>query len=631
MENIRILIAEDDKIFLRFIIQNLEMMKYSVIAAVDSGEEAIKKTIELIPDVILMDIHLSGSLNGVQTAQVINEYINIPIIYITADSDEEILKAAILTGPFGYLHKPFKSNELKNVIEIALYKHQMELNVLVSEKKYRSIFENSLDVICHCSKENQILEINNACSSLFGYKKDEIMKLTFNSLFAKRVEQEHFMESLSLAGNVKNEEYIFRKKDETDTIGLVSAIALYNKYSEYDGFYSIIKDISEKRRLETQLFAAMKMESIGHLTRCIAHDFYNLLTIINGNTEILQTKNSDKSLSKYLKTIGQAGERAARLVSQLMGYSRKQKIFPISLDLNEVIEEFKPIMLDVIKGNISIEINFSKCPLYVYMDASQIEQVLMNLLLNAKHAMPHGGKIIISSYSTNIDKDFVQKNPGAVVGEYNCLKISDSGNGMDGKILDRIFEPFFTTKSKEGGTGLGLASVYGIIKQNKGYLTVSSQLQRGTTFVIFLPRSKAKQPFKVPASTEEGSSFVGKSVLIVENEIGVMILLDHIFRLLGFIVLKAKDPTIAFRVANDYQKKIDVLLANIQMESTTIIPLIQKFQSNDSKTLIILAAGYPDDVISKMGTQLSHFLYLKKPFSKRSIVNKLKLGFKTMM
>jgi two-component system cell cycle sensor histidine kinase/response regulator CckA len=631
MGNIRIMVVEDDKIFLRFITQNLEMMNYSVIAVVDSGEEAIEKAIELIPDIILMDINLSGSLNGVQAARVINEYISIPIIYLTANTDEEILEVAKLTGPFGYLHKPLKPNELKSVIEIAFYKHQMELKVLESEKKYRSIFENSLDVICYCSKDNQILEINNACFSLFGYKKDEIMAVPFNKLYVKREELEHFMERISGIGSMKNEEFIFRKKDGTETLGLVSAIALYDKYGDYDGFYSVIKDISEKKRLETQLFAAMKMESIGHLTCCIAHDFNNLLTVINGYVEILQTKISDKSLGKYLKTVEQAGEKAARLISQLMAYSRKQKIIPIYLDLNEVIEEFRPMMLGVTKENISLEMNLSPDPLYIYMDTSQIEQVLMNILINSKHAMPQGGKIRISSYSTSIDEDFVKINPGAVEGDYNCFSISDTGIGMDTEIKKRIFEPFFTTKCKEEGTGLGLASVYGIVKQNKGYLTVSSQLHQGTTFVIYLPRFKGKRLPKVPISAEVDSCFVGKSVLIVENEVGVMILLEHIFHSLGFKVLKANNPAIAFEIADEYQKNIDVFFADVQIESTATIPLIRKFESNGSKTLIILVSGYPDDVVSKLGIRLSRFYYLKKPFSKKSIVNKLKQGFKTMM
>ncbi len=323
-------------------------------------------------------------------------------------------------------------------------------------------------------------------------------------------------------------------------------------------------DVTERLNLEAQLRQSQKMDSVGQLAGGIAHDFNNLLTVINGHASLVMAgeKLSPKG-AESLKEIAEAGKRASALTRQLMTFSRKQEFHPQVVDLNEVVNNIAKMLRRILGEDVALQVDFAPGLPCIKADLGMIEQVLLNLAVNSRDAMPRGGQLQHQHLAVTLDSAAAQQNPEAAPGRYVCLSFSDTGCGIAPENLGRIFEPFFTTKEMDRGTGLGLATVYGIVKQHQGWITVQSQLGKGTTFQIFIPASTARGGALQMTPTEQKVIGGTETILVVEDEAPLLKLMQHILESHGYKVLGCANGRQALDIWAEHKQRIALLLTDL--------------------------------------------------------------------
>jgi PAS domain S-box-containing protein len=384
------------------------------------------------------------------------------------------------------------------------------------------------------------------------------------------------------------------------------------------------RDVTDQRHLEEQFRQAQKMEAVGQLAGGIAHDFNNLLTAILGNTQLLlrdlppgDAKRGD------VEEIRKASERAASLTRQLLAYSRRQMLQPEVLDLNVVVAEMDKMLRRLIGEHIALEAGLAPDLGRVRADPNQIEQVIVNLAVNARDAMPDGGKLTIETANVDLDEAFAQAHLGSVPGSYAMLAVTDTGTGMDAAVRAHLFEPFFTTKEVGKGTGLGLATVYGIVKQSGGYISVYSEPGRGSSFKIYLPRIAT--PADEPAGPQKGGPAPGsETVLVVEDEPAVLTLSRRALEAQGYVVLAASDPLAALRVVEHHGGTIHLLLTDVVMPGLSGRELADRLTAQRPGMRVLYMSGYPGDAVVQHGTLPSGSAFLQKPFSPDGLARKVR-------
>jgi PAS domain S-box-containing protein len=384
------------------------------------------------------------------------------------------------------------------------------------------------------------------------------------------------------------------------------------------------RDVTEQRHLEEQFRQAQKMEAVGQLAGGIAHDFNNLLTAILGNTQLLLRElPPGDSKRGDVEEIRKASERAASLTRQLLAYSRRQMLQPEVLDLNVVVAEMDKMLRRLIGEHIALVASLAPDLGRVRADPNQIEQVIVNLAVNARDAMPDGGKLTIETANVNLDETFAQAHLGAVPGSYAMLAVTDTGAGMDAAVRTHLFEPFFTTKEVGKGTGLGLATVYGIVKQSGGYISVYSELGRGSSFKIYLPRIAT--PAATPAGPPKGGPARGsETVLVVEDEPAVLTLSRRALEAQGYVVLAASDAAAALRVVERHGGTIHLLLTDVVMPGLSGRELADRLVAQRPGIRVLYMSGYPGDAVVQHGTLPSGSAFLQKPFSPDGLARKVR-------
>lgn len=387
-----------------------------------------------------------------------------------------------------------------------------------------------------------------------------------------------------------------------------------------------LKQAQEERiRLETQLQQAMKMEAIGRLAGGVAHDFNNLLTGIIGNIELTQIDLApDDPIGDTLSEIGKAAQSAASLTRQLLAFSRKQLIEPKVLDLNEIITTLHKMLVRLIGEDIELQILLGQPLRAVKVDPGQFEQILVNLAVNARDAMPNGGKLIIETADADLDEEYVQRHPDARAGAWVRFAVSDTGIGMSEAVKSHLFEPFFTTKPKGRGTGLGLATIYGAVKQSGGFVEVYSEENRGTTFKIYLP-SVSQKAERVDLDRTAAEMPVGtETILLVEDEEIVLKLALRILTRLGYRVLHARDGAEAMRRAEEYRERIDLLLTDVVMPGINGHQLAERLIRIHPETKVLYSSGYTENAIAHHGIIDEGLNFIGKPYSPQSLAKKLR-------
>jgi PAS domain S-box-containing protein len=377
-----------------------------------------------------------------------------------------------------------------------------------------------------------------------------------------------------------------------------------------------VRDVTELKRLEEQFRLAQKMEAVGQLAGGVAHDFNNLLTVINGLSELAfyQMHPEDPS-RKLIAEILQAGERAAVLTRQLLAFGRKQVLQPQVLDVNVLLGELMKMLMRLLGENIGLRLEADANLGLVKVDPGQFEQAVMNLVVNARDAMPAGGRLTIETRNAELDEDYNRQHPDAMPGQYVLVAVSDTGHGMDAVTRARIFEPFFTTKEPGRGTGLGLAMVYGFVKQSGGHIEAQSELGRGTTFKVYLPRTdetvsygRSSQDFVMaPGGTE--------TLLLVEDQDAVRTFARHVLLERGYTVLEARDGEEAFRVAQQCPGPIHLLVTDVVMPRMNGRQLAELLARDRPKLRVLFMSGYADEAITRCGLPEAGAAFLQKPFN----------------
>jgi CheY-like chemotaxis protein len=366
------------------------------------------------------------------------------------------------------------------------------------------------------------------------------------------------------------------------------------------------------------------MEAIGHLAGGVAHDFNNLLTVINGCCELLKTTtNLPADAQPLIEEVHKSGERAAKLTRQLLAFSRKTVLQPRVVSLNEVVTDFEKLLGRLIGEDIQLTTEFYAEPGLVRVDPGQTEQVLMNLVVNARDAMPKGGKLRIATRDIYLDEDYVRHHTDVRPGRYVVLEVSDTGCGMDESTLSRIFEPFFTTKPVGKGTGLGLAMVYGIVKASGGHVSVESKPDLGTTFHLYFPAVDNPETVSLPPSRvlhPRGT----ETVLLVEDEAGVRTLARQALQARGYRVLEASDGEAALELCREHIGEIDLLLSDVIMPRMGGRELRERMALIHPNTRVIFTSGYTDDAVVRHGVSKADCDFLQKPFTVNALLRKVR-------
>ncbi len=491
---------------------------------------------------------------------------------------------------------------------------------------FRSLVTNAPYGICRCNSAGQLLDVNPALLNMLGYSStQELVGKHLGGLYADTQQWFELADRLHSAAPFNGLIAEWKRKDGLAMVVRVSGRAVSDG-DKRTAFELFAEDVTERRALEQQLRQSQKMEAVGRLAGGIAHDFNNLLMVISGYSEFLLDRlGPDPTLRGPAQEIAGASQRASSLTRQLLAFSRKQMLAPKVLDLNGVVTENLKMLTRVIGEDIDLIMVPAASLGAVRADAGQIDQVIMNLAVNARDAMPSGGKLTIETSNVSLDEEYARFHAPLRAGDYVLLSISDTGLGMDSETQSHIFEPFFTTKGPKG-TGLGLSTVYGIIKQSGGYVWVFSEPGKGTTFKIYLPRvAERAEPAQVVASNEAAFTAPGtETILLAEDEANLRYLARQFLEKQGYTVIEAADGTRAMQIALAHQGVIHLLLTDVIMPGMNGRELAQRISEIRPQTKILYMSGYTENVIGHNGTLDAGVRLLQKPFTLRELKNKVR-------
>jgi PAS domain S-box-containing protein len=496
-----------------------------------------------------------------------------------------------------------------------------------NEEKYRRIFEESQDVIFVSSVNGEFLDINSSGLRLFGYSSlDEINKIDIaNDLYKTPQDRQKYQQQFQKNGFVKEYESNLKKKDGSELIVIESTTPIYDDNKNIIAYRGIMHDVTEKKNLERQLAQSLKMESVGTLAGGIAHDFNNLLTVINGYAEMLLIgMDNDNPLHKDIVSILKAGKRAENLTSQLLAFSRKQIYKTEILGINQTISLMDKMLRRLIGEDISMNKVLAENLPKIKADKSQLEQIFMNLVLNARDAIravandSFQKKITIETGLSILDKNFISKHPGSQEGHHVFFSVSDNGVGMDEQTKLKVFEPFFTTKEKYKGTGLGLAMVYGIVKQNSGSVYIYSEPGKGSMFKIYWPVTEEESKAEDTTVADENISGT-ESILVVEDEVEVCRFASEALKSLGYKVLNAVNGQLALDLIKNDKLKFDIIVTDLIMPELNGKEFIEKVKKIYQDVKVIYVSGYTDNHIVHDGLLEKDVNFIHKPYSLKKL------------
>jgi len=500
-----------------------------------------------------------------------------------------------------------------------------------AEIKYRTLIEQvaAISYIAEIGVRGQWLYVSPQVEIMLGYAPEEWLAGSRDWLCHIPVEDHSIVisaEERSARGEPFQAEYRISRKDG-GTIWVSDSAVVVHGSDSHPVMEGLIVDITDRKMLEDQLQQARKMEAVGRLAGGVAHDFNNLLTIIKGYVEMAQQRCLDRpELHSDIRRIEEAADRAVTLVRQLLAFSRKQVLRPKILDLNTIVTNLDPLLRRLMSENIEMKTLVSKEAGAIKADPGQIEQVIMNLVVNARDALPNGGRILIETSNVDLDSTYTRDHAVVIPGPYALLAVTDTGVGMTPDTVGHIFEPFYTTKESGRGTGLGLSTVYGIVKQSGGYIWVYSELGKGTTFKVYLPRVTDAIPLpESPTITTSSAARRGhETILLVEDEPDLRELTEMVLSDRGYTVIGAPSPAEAERLAGDNGAEIHLLLTDVVMPGISGRELAKRLTGRFPNLRVMYMSGYTYNVIAQDGTLEEGISFLQKPFTPQALTEKVR-------
>jgi PAS domain S-box-containing protein len=487
-----------------------------------------------------------------------------------------------------------------------------------SEQRYRSLFERNLAGVYRTTVEGTVVECNDAFARILGYASGaEVRGLGVGELYATPALRRAFVERLLSEGSLVNHESEGRRKDGTTVFMLENAALVRGEGGPF--VEGTVVDITERKTLERQLGQAQKMEAVGQLAGGVAHDFSNILSVIGGYSELVLTKAGEHSpLRPYLEEIRRATGRATDLIRQILAFSRFQTAEPSVVDVDEVVRGLEAMLRRLIPENIELDTSVRVSPAFVKADRGQLEQVIVNLAVNARDAMPKGGRLEIETTQTELDQAYCRRHVGASPGPHVVLTVTDTGVGMDAETQAHVFEPFFTTKEPGRGTGLGLATVYGVVRRAGGSIWVYSELGRGTVFKIYLPQVEGGLEPAEAARVETASAVVPggtETILLVEDEDALRALAQELLESLGYVILEARHGAEALELNAAHGGRIDLLMTDLVMPHIDGQELATRLAAGRPETRILFVSGYAEDAAIRQKLPTTRVAFLQKPYS----------------
>jgi two-component system cell cycle sensor histidine kinase/response regulator CckA len=496
-----------------------------------------------------------------------------------------------------------------------------------SEADFRSVVEDAPYGIYRASITGRFLQVNPALQKMLCYedRQDLLRKDVATDIFQHKPEYQRLTEILSRTEEIKDMEMEWKRQDGTPITVRCSGRSVNDENGVPAYFEVFAEDVTEKRVLEKQLRMAQKMEAIGRLSGGIAHDFNNLLGVIIGYSRVLKRQlGENNALLEHALEIEKAGERAASLTRQLLAFSRQQVLTPAVLSLNTLATDMEKMLPRLLGEDIEVSLVLDPELGNVKADQGQIEQVIMNLAVNARDAMPSGGKLKIRTANVALDQTYTRNHPGSKAGDFVMLGVTDTGTGMDTATLAHMFEPFFTTKERGKGTGLGLATVYGIVKQSDGYISVESSPGRGASFEIYLPRYEG-QPTAEPQPIDHAENLRGtESILLAEDSESLKKLAQTNLESAGFHVLSASSGEEALEIATRHGSTFDLLLTDVVMPGMNGRVLAEQLLPRQPGMKVLYMSGYTDSFIAGHGVLEPGTHLLHKPFTEEVLIRKVR-------
>lgn len=730
----RVVIVEDENIVALDIKYHLQKYGYIIIGMYSSGEEALEHLPANLPDIVLMDVKLQGEMDGLQTAKIIRDEYNLPVVILTAFADDNTLERVKESNSFGYIIKPFEERELRSGIELALYRDKMEKTLVereerfsttlesiadavivtdvnevityinpvaeklaeikavssmgkkfsevfvlkedaadsafpesvftetylaaniskrmipvekkksvltdrkgsgfgfvwvlndmterheaeralrASEQRYREFFEDDLSGAFVANQEGRIIACNKSFARIFGFEDmQKAVNINIRSFFVTDEDHEQFWTELREQKKMELQELTLINQEDKPLTILANVIGNFDENNVLRKIKGYLIDITERKRLEEQLLQTQKMDAIGRLAGGVAHDFNNVLTIILGYCNlILDTDVTVYDIRPDVVGIQRAAKKASNLTRQLLTFSKNQIIQLRIIDLNEIVTDLKKMLRRLITDDIEMNIFLEDQTVHVNVDPGKIEQVLINLVVNARDAMPEGGTLTIETKKLALKKRLATSVEDIPEGFYVLLSIKDTGIGMSDEVKSKIFEPFFSTKASDKGTGLGLATVYGIIKQSSGFIDVISEVGKGSTFNFFLPfveRGEEDHEYETEYVTEAHGD---ESILIVESEEFIRKLTSRILGGKGYTVYEAQNGGEGLLICEEKNNKVDIAVIDVILPHINGYKLAQRLRMIRPELKVLLMSGGPEDDKKIDNKDDVHVIY--KPF-----------------
>jgi two-component system cell cycle sensor histidine kinase/response regulator CckA len=622
-----IMIVDDNPANLK-LLEDILLQQGHEVRSFPLGRLALASAVRNPPDLILLDINMP-EMNGYEVCdrlKSIEQLSEIPVIFLSALNETEDKVKAFRAGAVDYISKPFHFEEVHARVEthLKLYRLQQLLklqNARLEESAVDIIFR--LELIPHLG----VAYINPAATVITGYSPEEYYANPNLILNIVHPDDRHLMERL-LCGSSPSESTVTLRcvRRNGDQVWVEQHNRLVK---DIDGrliaIEGIVRDITARKDLEEQLRQSQKMEAVGLLAGGVAHDFNNLLTVIIGYSDLMLVDDSPTEQAvERIAQVKKAAERATSLIRQLLAFGRRQNIVPTVLDLNTVVEGSLKMLRRMVRGDIRLVTILDPTLGSVRADTHQLEQIFMNLAINASAAMLQGGKITIETRNVALDKTDEGEILTGARRRYVMLSITDTGCGMDASTKARIFEPFFTTKEQGKGTGLGLSIVYGIVKQSAGQIRVFSEPEQGARFDILLPHTQelAESPAftGIPSEAPAGC----ETVLVVEDHTELRRLIGVILRIGGYEALMARDATEALRIYKEHGDSIGLVLADVIMPGMSSAVLIESLRHFNRAIKVIYMSGYTDDTIGNHGQPDRGLPFIQKPFSALDLIFKIR-------
>lgn len=630
MEPIRILIVEDLSTDVELALRVLKKENIEFIdQVVDSENEFQAALTDFAPQLIISDYSMPA-FDGMRALLMTKDHpVYIPFIILTGSMNEETAVACMKAGADDYVLKeritrlPFAVREVLEKVKVRKEKEQAE----AERTRLMSAIEQAGEVFVITDIDANIVYVNPAFEHCTGFRRDEVIGK--NPRILKSAVQDaafyrDMWETLT-KGEIWRGRMVNRRKDGTHYTEEAVISPVRNGSGNIIHYSAVKRDISEHLRSAEMLQQAQKMESVGRLAGGVAHDYNNMLSVILGYAELaLERLKPDDPIYEDLTEIFNAARRSSDITRQLLAFARKQTIAPEILDINDTVEGMLKMLRRLIGEDIDLAWLPSAGSWPVKMDPSQVDQLLANLCVNARDAISDVGKLTIETENVSFDETYCNSHDGFVPGDYLLIAVSDNGCGMDKKTIANIFEPFFTTKGVGEGTGLGLATVYGIVKQNKGFINVYSEPGEGTTFKIYLPRhmgdteqSRASAPADIP----EGR---GETILLVEDESAIRKMGRMMLEKLGYHVLLAAGPAEALRLAETNANRIDLLITDVVMPEMNGRDLSDQMQARSQGLRVLFMSDYTANAIAHHGVLDQGVNFIQKPFSKKDLAVKVR-------